>query len=56
MKTSQSQQSDASRLLKSVAEKLHPRRYPMSGRMAAVVAFLIDQQVTRPTIVEIIVT
>jgi hypothetical protein len=28
----------------------------MSGRMAAIVAFLIDAQVTRPTIAEIVVT
>ena len=55
MKTSQ--QLHRYRLIKSVTEKLHPKRFPkMSGRMAAVVAFLIDQQVTRPTIIEIVVT
>src|SRR5207248_10151125 len=55
MKTSQ--QLHRYRLIKSVTEKLHPKRFPkMSGRMAAVVAFLIDQQVTRPTLIEIVVT
>jgi hypothetical protein len=57
MKTRQSQPPHAARLLRSVTEKLHPKRFPkMSGRMAAIVAFLIDAQVTRPTIIEIVVT
>jgi hypothetical protein len=56
MKTSHFRRSPT-QLLKRVAEKLHPKRFPkMSGQMAAVVAFLIDQQVTRPAIVEIVVT
>jgi len=57
MKFSQSQQPHPARLLRFVAEKLHPKRFPkMSGRMAGVVAFVIDQQVTRPAITEIVVT
>ena len=57
MKSSHSQQPYPARLFRSVAEKLHPKRFPkMSGRMAAIVAFLIDAQVTRPTIAEIVVT
>ena|SRR5436305_2050486 len=57
MKTSQVHQAHSTRILRSLAEKLHPKRFPnMSGRMAAIIAFLIDQQVTRPTIVEIVVT
>jgi hypothetical protein len=51
------QSHSTTRILKSVAEKLHPKRFPeMSGRMTAVVAFLIDEQVIRPAIVEIVVT
>jgi hypothetical protein len=57
MKTSQLNRPPSTQLLKRLAEKLHPKRFPsMSGRMAAVVAFLIDQQVIRPAIVEIVVT
>jgi hypothetical protein len=57
MNTSQSQQTRSANLLKQLAEKLHPKRFPkMSGQMAAIVAFLIDAQVTRPTIVELVVT
>ncbi len=55
MKISHYQQPNPTRLLRSVAEKLHPKRFPkMSGRMAAIVAFLIDARVTRPTIAEIV--
>jgi hypothetical protein len=57
MKTSQVHRLHSTRLLNSIAEKLHPKRFPkISGLMAAVVAFLIDQQVTRPVIVEIVAT
>jgi hypothetical protein len=57
MKTSQVHRLNSTRLLNHLAEKLHPKRFPkMSGRMAAIVAFLIDQQVARPAIVEIVVT
>jgi hypothetical protein len=57
MKISHYQQPNPTRLLRSVAEKLHPKRFPkMSGRMAAIVAFLIDAQVTRPSIADIVVT
>jgi hypothetical protein len=57
MYTSQSHQTHSANLLRQVAEKLHPKRFPkMSGHMVAIVAFLIDLQVTRPTIVAIVVT
>jgi len=44
MKISLYQQPNPTRLLRSVAEKLHPKRFPkMSGRMAAIVAFALPK-------------
>jgi len=43
--------------LDSTVAKLHPNRFPrMSGRMSAIVGFLICEAVTQPAITEIVVT
>jgi hypothetical protein len=40
-----------------LGDKLHPRRFPgMSGRMAAVVGYILDRRWSRPRIVELVVT
>jgi len=50
-------QPESAKLFTTLVQKLHPKRFPrMSGRMAAIVAFLIDQQVTRPSVANIVVT
>lgn len=50
-------QSESTKLFRTLVQKLHPKRFPrMSGRMAAIVAFLIDHQVARPAIANIVVT
>ena len=40
-----------------LGDKLHPRRFPgMSGRMAAIVGYLLGTKLTEPTIAELVVT
>ncbi len=41
----------------TLAEKLHPRRFPsMSGKMAAVAGYILGERWTRPRIVELVIT
>lgn len=41
----------------TLAEALHPRRFPgMSGRMAAVLGYILGRRWTRPRIVELVIT
>jgi hypothetical protein len=41
----------------TLAEKLHPARFPnMSGKMAAIVAYILNQTWTSPSIIELMVT
>jgi hypothetical protein len=57
MSTSPSHHAHSADLLKKVAQKLGPQRFPhMSGLMAVIVAFLIDRPVTTTAIAEIVVT
>lgn len=40
-----------------LGDKLHPRRFPgMSGRMAAIVGYLVEKKWTEPSIAELVVT
>jgi hypothetical protein len=41
----------------SVADKVHPRRFPrMSGKMAAILGHLLNQTWTDPAMVELVIT
>jgi hypothetical protein len=41
----------------TLSDKLHPRRFPgMSGRMAAIVGYLLKKKWTEPSIAELVVT
>ena len=41
----------------TLSDKLHPKRFPgMSGKMAAVVGYILGRRWTRPRIVELVVT
>ena len=41
----------------TLVEALHPRRFPgMSGRMAAVVGYILGRRWTRPRIAELVIT
>ena len=49
--------SDQERAMPTLAEKLHPKRFPsMSGKMAAIVGYILGEEWTRPRIVELVVT
>ena len=50
-------QHQSVRLKERLTQKLHPVRFPrMSGTMAAILGFLLDNQFTDPSIAEIVVT
>jgi hypothetical protein len=41
----------------TLVDRLHPRRFPgMSGRMAAIVGYILGRRWTRPCIVELVIT
>jgi hypothetical protein len=41
----------------TLAEKLHPKRYPgMSGRMAAIVGYILGEEWSNPLIAELVIT
>jgi hypothetical protein len=41
----------------AIGDKLHPKRFPgMSGRMAAVVGYILGRRWTRPRIAELVIT
>ena len=41
----------------TLADKLHPNRFPgMSGRMAAIVGYILGEEWSRPRIAELVVT
>ena len=43
--------------MRTLNAKLHPKRFPgMSGRMAAVIGYILGRRWTRPRIVELVVT
>ena len=43
--------------LSTLADRLHPQRFPgMSGRMAAIVGYILGRRWTRPRIAELVVT
>ena len=49
--------SDQEQAVSTLADRLHPRRFPgMSGRMAAVVGYILGRRWTRPRIAELVVT
>lgn len=44
-------------MMDAIRTKLHPRRFPnMSGKMAAIVGYLLDEAYANPVIVEMCVT
>jgi hypothetical protein len=49
--------SDQKTAMPTLAEKLHPRRFPnMSGKMAAVVGYILGEEWSEPCIVELVIT
>lgn len=43
--------------MKTLIEKLHPRRFPnMSPKMAAIVGYILDEEFTEPYIADILIT